>query len=125
MDQLVAARKLIAELVKDEQIEVRRGELVGKDLAKHVEALGRVPTGAELEDWLGQHAQVDELYASTSLLEELIYRHLTPPPPDVPISETEQRHPELEQQIRDAIDAPAPYLVCADWLRSTAIRSAS
>jgi hypothetical protein len=44
MDQLVAARKLIEELVKEEQIEVRRAEIVGRDLAKHVEALGRPPT---------------------------------------------------------------------------------
>ncbi len=117
MDHLVAARKLIGELVKDEQIEVRRAEIVGRDLAKHVEVLGRPPTGDELEAWLGDHNQVTELYAGASLLEELVYRYLTPPPPDLPISETAQRHPELERQIHDALDAPAPYLVYADWLQ--------
>ena len=80
MDPVVAARKLVGELVKDEQIEVRRAELVVRDLAKHVEELGRPPSGHELEDWLGKHAQVTELYASASTLEELVYRHLTPPP---------------------------------------------
>jgi uncharacterized protein (TIGR02996 family) len=117
VDPVVAARKLVGELVNDEQIEVRRAELVVRDLAKHVEALGRPPSGLELEDWLGEHAQVTELYASASTLEELVYRHLTPPPPQVAISESEHRHPELEQQIRDAVDSSAPYLVYADWLQ--------
>jgi len=120
VDPVVAARKLVGELVKDEQLEVRRAELVVRDLAKHVEALGRPPSGHELEDWLGKHAQVTELYASASVLEELVYRHLTPPPPQVPISESEHRHPELEQQIRDAVDTSAPYLVYADWLQERA-----
>ena len=116
-DRLVAARKLVGELVKAEQIEVRRVEVVGRDLAKHVEALRRPPTADELEAWLDDHAQVTELYASTALLDELIYRYLTPPPPDVPVSEHEQRHPELEREIREALDAPQPYLVYADWLQ--------
>ena len=117
MDSIVGARKLVAELVKDEQIEVRRGELVARDLAKHVDALGRPPSGHELEDWLGNHAQVTELYASTSMLEDLVYRHLTPPPAETAVAATEQRHPELEQQIRDALDSSAAYLVYADWLQ--------
>ena len=116
-DKLVAARKLVGELVKAEQIEVRRVEVVGRDLAKHVEALQRPPTGHELEAWLDEHAQVTELYASVGTLDELIYRYLTPPPPDVPISEHEHRHPELERQIRETLDAPEPYLVYADWLQ--------
>jgi uncharacterized protein (TIGR02996 family) len=117
VDQLVAARKLLGELVKDEQIEVRRAEIVGRDLAKHIEALGRPPSGHELEAWLGEHTQVTELYASTSLLDELVFRYLTPPPPDVPVSESEQRHADLEREIRDALAAPEPYLVYADWLQ--------
>jgi uncharacterized protein (TIGR02996 family) len=115
VDQLVAARKFIGELVKEEQIEVRRPEIVGRDLAKHIESLGRPPTGHELEDWLGEHNQVTELYASASLLDELVYRYLTPPPPDVPI--TEQRHEALEAEIRQSLAAPEPYLVYADWLQ--------
>jgi uncharacterized protein (TIGR02996 family) len=115
VDQLVAARKFIGELVKEEQIEVRRPEIVGRDLAKHVESLGRPPTGHELEDWLGEHNQVTELYASASLLDELVYRYLTPPPPDVPV--TEQRHEALETEIRQSLAAPEPYLVYADWLQ--------
>jgi uncharacterized protein (TIGR02996 family) len=75
------------------------------------------PAGHELETWLGDHNQVIELYARPSLLEELVYRHLTPPPPDVPITESEQRHPELERQLGDELDAPEPYLVYADWLQ--------
>lgn len=116
MDRLVAARRLVAELVKAEQLEVRRAEIVGRDLAKYVETLGRPPTGTELEDWLGEHPQVTELYAAPSLLEELSFRHLAPPPEEQPEA-SDARHSELERQLRDAPDQPAPYLVYADWLQ--------
>jgi len=99
VDRTIGARKLLTELVKAEQLEVRRLEIVGRDLAQLCETLKRPPTGAELEDWLDDHAQVSELYASASLLDELVDRHLTPPVAD---TITEARHPELEQQIRDA-----------------------
>ncbi|MDQ3338403.1 MAG: hypothetical protein M4D80_24825 [Myxococcota bacterium] len=115
MDRLVAARKLLAELVKDEQIEVRRTEIVGRDLDKYCETLGRPPTGHELEAWLEEHAQVTDVFASPTLLEELIFRYLTPPPVEH-LSTADARHPELEQQIR-ASDAREHYTVYADWLQ--------
>ncbi len=116
MDRVVAARKLIGELVKAEQIEVRRIEIVGRDLAQLVETLKRPPTGQELEEWLGEHAQVTELYAAPSLLDELVDRYLAEPQASV----TEAHHPELERQIRESPDSTAPYLVYADWLQEHA-----
>jgi uncharacterized protein (TIGR02996 family) len=117
MDRIVAARKLLGELVKGEQLEVRRIEIVGRDLARFVETLGRPPSGEELEDWLGEHAQVTELYAGPALLDELVYRHLTPPPSSEPALLADVRHPELERQLREAPDGSEPYLVYADWLQ--------
>ncbi|MBA2542279.1 MAG: TIGR02996 domain-containing protein [Deltaproteobacteria bacterium] len=113
MDRVVAARKLIGELVKAEQIEVRRIEIVGRDLAKLCETLKRPPSGQELGEWLEEHAQVSELSASTSLLDELVDRHLADPEAAV----TEARNPELERQIREAPDNVGPYSVYADWLQ--------
>ncbi|MEJ7597723.1 MAG: TIGR02996 domain-containing protein [Kofleriaceae bacterium] len=113
MDRLVAARKLIGELVKAEQIEVRRAEIVGRDLATLVETLGRPPSGAELEDWLGEHAQVTELYAAANLLDELVARYLTPPPGIT----VEARHAELEHQLRESPESREAHLVYADWLQ--------
>ena len=115
MDRLVAARKLVGELSKAKQIEVRRAEIVGRDLDKYCETLGRPPTAPELEVWLGDHAQVSELYASTGLLEELIYRHLTPPPPEN-VNDAVARNPELERQVRESGE-PQAHLVYADWLQ--------
>ncbi|HSK00754.1 MAG TPA: TIGR02996 domain-containing protein [Kofleriaceae bacterium] len=117
MDRVVAARRLVAELVKGEQLEVRRAEIVGRDLAQLVETLGRPPSGDELEDWLGEHPQVTELYAGPGLLDELVYRHLTPPAPSAPASAAEARHPDLERQLREAPDHGELYLVYADWLQ--------
>ena len=116
MDRLVAARKLIGELVKAEQIEVRRQEIVGRDLDKYCDTLGRPPTGLELEAWFGEHSQVQEIYASPSLLEELVYRYLTPPPPER-VNDVDAKNPALERQVRDAGDTREPYLVYADWLQ--------
>ena len=113
MDRLVAARKLVGELVKAEQIEVRRAEIVGRDLAKLVETLGRPPSGEELEEWLGEHAQVTELYAAPSILDELVFRYLTPPPAYT----AEARHPELERQLRESPESREAHLVYADWLQ--------
>jgi uncharacterized protein (TIGR02996 family) len=120
MDRLVAARKLVAELVKNEQLEVRRAEIVGRDLAQLVETLGRPPSGSELEDWLGKHAQVTELYAGTNLLDELVHRYLTPPPPSGQGNLAEARHPELERQLREDPAAAELYPVYADWLQEHA-----
>ena len=117
MDRLVAARRLVAELVKNEQLEVRRAEIVGRELAHFVETLGRPPSGHELEDWLGQHSQVAELYAGPILLDELVDRYLTPPPPSEPANVAEARHPELERQLREAPDSRELYLVYSDWLQ--------
>lgn len=115
MDRLVAARKLLTELVKGEQIELRRTEIVGRDLDAYCATLGRPPTAAELEVWLDDHPQVTELYASASHLEELIYRHLTPPPPEN-VNTNDARHPELERQLRTN-DARESYLVYSDYLQ--------
>ena len=71
MDRVVAASKLIGELVKGAQLEVWRLEIVGRELAKLVETLKRPPTGQELGEWLEEHAQVTELCAPTSLLDEV------------------------------------------------------
>ena len=113
MDRLVAARKLIGELVKAEQLEVRRAEIVGRDLSTFVETLGRPPSGEELEEWLGEHAQVTELYAAPSALDELVFRYLTPPPIDA----AEARHAELERQLRESPESREAHLVYADWLQ--------
>lgn len=116
MDRVVAARKLIGDLVTAEQIEVRRIEIVGRDLAKLIETLKRPPTGQELGEWLEEHAQVTELSAGTSLLDELIDRHLAEP--EAPV--TAARNPDLERQIREAPDNVGPYQVYADWLQEQA-----
>src|SRR5436190_1303380 len=116
MDVQMAARQLVSELVKGEQIEVRRAEIVGRDLAKWVGDLARPPSADELEGWLGEHRQVSELYAPTSLLGELITRHLLPPPPP-PAEVPAVRNAELERELREAPEAPEGYLVYADWLQ--------
>jgi len=115
MDRLAAARKLIGELVEAEQLEVRRAEIVGRDLSKLVETLGRPPSGEELEEWLGEHAQVTELYAAPSVLDELVFRYLTPPTDMAAV--VEARHPELERQLRESPDSREAHLVYADWLQ--------
>jgi uncharacterized protein (TIGR02996 family) len=113
MDVLAGARKLVGELVKAKQIEVRRAEIVGRDLAQWIESRGHPPAGDELEIWLGDHAQVTELYAPRSLLDELVERHLTPPVV-VTISDDDVRHPELEAQLADDVE---PYAIYADFLQ--------
>jgi uncharacterized protein (TIGR02996 family) len=115
MDRVVAARKLVAELVKSNQLEVRRVEIVAKDLAALIEELNRPPSGRELEAWLDDHAQVDELYANENVLEELTQRHLAPPPSTLEAPEV--RHAELEQRIREAPDAGESYQIYGDWLQ--------
>jgi len=117
MDRVVAARKLVAELVQNEQLEVRRVEIVGRELAQLVETLGRPPSGEELEEWLDQHAQVTGLYAGPNQLDELVERYLMPPPSSEPEAAVEARHPELERQLRDEPDSRELYLVYADWLQ--------
>ena len=113
----MAARQLVAELVKSEQIEVRRAEIVGRDVAKLVEQLGRAPSGRELEDLLGEHPQVEELYAAESVLDELAHRYFAAPSPAAVVSPDDARHPELEQAIRDAPDRIEAYQIYADWLQ--------
>lgn len=113
MDRTVAARKLIGDLVKAEQLEVRRLEIVGRDLVKLCESLGRAPTGQELGEWLEEHPQVSELSASTGVLEELVDRYLA----ERGGTATEARDAELERQLREAPDSVAAYQVYADWLQ--------
>jgi hypothetical protein len=113
VDLAAGARKLVGELIKGEQIEVRRAEIVGRELARWVESRGHAPSGDELEVWLGDHAQVTELYAATSLLDELVERHLTAPRV-VAMSEDDVRHPELEAQLGDSVE---PYAIYGDFLQ--------
>jgi len=110
MDRVVAARKLIGELVTAKQIEVRRVEIVGRDLAKLVETLKRPPSGQELAEWLEEHPQVTDLSATTIALAELVDRHLAEPE----AAHTEARNPDLERQLRDDVGS---YQVYADWLQ--------
>jgi len=116
MDRVVAARKLIGDLVKAEQIEVRRVEIAGRDLAKWIETLKRPPSGQELGEWLEEHAQVTDLSASTAALDELIDRHLADPAAVAVAA----RNPELERQLAETPEAVGPYQVYADWLQEHA-----
>lgn len=126
MEHLVPARLLVDELVKEERLESRRPELVARDLAKYVGELGRIPSADELEEWLEGHRLVSELYASASVLEELLHRHFAraqaksaqgaeavgPAPPPV-----EARDAELEALLREAPEDVERYLVYSDWLQ--------
>lgn len=114
MDRNVGVRKLIADLVGNEQIEVRRAEIISRDLTQWCETTGRAPSGTELEAWLGKQKQVLELYAGAKLLDELIERYLCTPLEKV---YAEAEHPELEAHLHDGPDVPEPYLVYADWLQ--------
>src|ERR1044071_8086156 len=120
MDFVVAARRLVGELVKREEIEVRRAEIVGRDLAKWIDDNGRVPTAAELEALLGDHPQVSELYASQVVLDELIYRHLAPQEQAPVVAAEDVHHPELEAELRADPDAVDRYGVYADFLQQHA-----
>ncbi|HET9990631.1 MAG TPA: TIGR02996 domain-containing protein, partial [Kofleriaceae bacterium] len=111
----VAARKLLAELVKSEQLEVRRVDPLAKDLAAFVNELGRPPSGRELDDWLDGQPMVTESYASEAVLEDLLARHLAPPP--VTVEAPEARHPELERAIAEAPETVEPYQVYSDFLQ--------
>jgi uncharacterized protein (TIGR02996 family) len=113
---VVAARRLLRELVAGEQLEVRRVDAVAKDLAALVDRLGRTPSAGELEDWLGEHALVEELYAGESVLDDLLRRYLAPPPPDE-ASLPDVRHPGLELAIAESPDSVGAYSVYADWLQ--------
>ncbi len=112
MDRVLAARKLVDELMASGQLEARRSEVLGRELAALVIERGRPPGARELEEWLGRHRLVTELYTSTAALEGLLARHL----PDG-AGPREARHPELERQIRAAPDEVASYLVYSDWLQ--------
>ena len=118
MDRVVAARKLIGDLVKLDQIKVRRIEIVGRDLAKLLETLKQPLTGQELGEWLEEHPQISELSASTAVLDELIDRHFRDP--DATATITEARNPDLERQVREDPESSSPYVVYADWLQERA-----
>ncbi len=115
MDLAGGARKLINELVKAEQIEVRRAEIVSRDLAKWVEARSQV-SGEELATWISDHAQVTDFYAPTSLLDTLIERHLTETRV-VALSEIDLRNPALEAEMVAHPEQIEPYTVYADFLQ--------
>ncbi len=112
-DRVVAARRFVDDLVRAEQLEVRRAAVLATDLAAFVDGLKRPPTGVELEDWLGEHKQVEELYASRAALEEISDRYFRPPAPETAAIAT---NPELEHQLRETLE-PDAYLVYADWLQ--------
>ena len=111
----MAARKLLAELVKSEQLEVRRVDPVAKDLAAFIHALGRPPSARELDDWLGEQPMVTESYASESVLEDAIARHLAPP--QTSVEAPEAHHAELERAIAEAPESVEPYQIYSDWLQ--------
>jgi uncharacterized protein (TIGR02996 family) len=113
MDRAVAARKLLGDLVKADQITVRRVEIVGRDLVKHLETLPRPPSGEALGEWLEEHPQVEEVSASTAALDELVDRYLRDPEAAV----TEARDAELERQLREDPANVTSYSVYADWLQ--------
>lgn len=113
MDRAVAARKLIADLVKADQLQVRRVEIVARDLVKLLESAPRPPSGEALGEWLEEHAQVEELAASSATLDELVDRYLGGDAAPA----TAVRDPELERQIREDPTNATPYLVYADWLQ--------
>lgn len=108
----MTAKRLIAELVAGEQLTVRRTEKVASDLATWMSGLGRTPRASELEAWLEEHAQVEEVFASRTLLDELLERYFTSQKPD---ANAAVRSPELERTLYDDDSADA-YLVYADWL---------
>jgi uncharacterized protein (TIGR02996 family) len=108
-----AARKLVGDLVEAQQLEVRRAEIVARDLAKHLAKLASPPTARELGDWLSAHPQIEEVYAGEAELAELIARYLAPPPAEAAPAVPEQ----LPEIVRELADDPAPYLVYSDWLQ--------
>ena len=116
MKHVVPAKRLVAELAREERIEARRPEAVGRDLAKLIGDLGRPPSGRELEAWLEEHRMVGEVFVGANELDELVHRHLADafPRPD---SAQDAYHPEIEQEIRNAPGCADPHLVYADWLQ--------
>lgn len=119
MEHLAKACALIAELAREQLIEVRRADAVGRDLAALVDRLGGVPSGLELEEWLEAHRLVTEVFAGPEALDEALHRHLGASfAPAQPLQEA--RHPELEAQIRQCPDSVEHYLVYSDWLQERA-----
>jgi uncharacterized protein (TIGR02996 family) len=116
MEYLVPARVLISELEKEELLEARRGDVVGRDLAKLIDQLGRPPSGFELEEWLEEHRLVTEVYATAEKLDEAIHRHLGAAFASTEVVQ-EARHPDLEKLIREEPERPERYLVYSDWLQ--------
>jgi uncharacterized protein (TIGR02996 family) len=114
MDRVVAARKLIGDLVKADQIVVRRVEIVGRDLAKLLETQPRPPSGEALGEWLEEHPQVEELSAGAAALDELVDRYLHDPATAAVV--TQARDAELEAQLREDPTNVTAYSVYADWL---------
>lgn len=108
---------LVAELAREGQIEVRRADAVGRDLAALVDRLGRVPTGLELEEWLEEHRLVTEVFAGPDALDVALDRHLGAAFAPTTQVLQEARHPELEALIRAAPDEVEHYLVYSDWLQ--------
>ncbi|MFT3700064.1 MAG: TIGR02996 domain-containing protein [Kofleriaceae bacterium] len=116
MDYAAGARKLVTELVKGEQLTVRRAEIVSRDLGTWVSSLGGPPSPEALEDWLGDHAQVEDVLAPTKVIADLIGKYLTPPR-EIVISAEDVHHPELEAQLREHPDNGELFAVYADYLQ--------
>ena len=70
MDLIGSSRLIIEDLIREELLESRCPEIVGRDLAKLIEETRRPPFGHELEDWLDQHRLVQELYAGGKVLDK-------------------------------------------------------
>ncbi len=118
MKHLVPAKKLIAELIEEERIEVRGANPVSRDLAALIEKIRRPPSGRELEEWLESHRLVTEVYVSARDLDDLVYRHITPEFAEPEVLR-EARHDELEQEIRRAPGNADAYMVYSDYLQES------
>lgn len=116
MSLRVAATRVIADLVCQEELEVRRPEAVGRDLGAWLGELGRLPGGAELSDWLEAHRMVSEVFASDLGLEGVLEQHLGDVFSDAPPAQW-ARHPGLEAEIQASPSEPDAYLVYSDWLQ--------
>ncbi len=116
MSYQVEVRRALAELERASLLEVRRIDILARDLAKMVAQIKRVPDADDLVDWLEEHRLVTGCYANTRQLEDTLDRHLRPAFTSEEIIR-DVRHPELESAVLQNPDELEPYLIYADWLQ--------
>lgn len=112
MGSLVAARRLLAELDKAEELEVRRVDPLAKQLAALIDERGAPLSGYELEAWLGEHRLVEDLYVGAAELDEAVRRHFP-----AAFAPKAARDDVLERAICEARDELEPHQIYADWLQ--------